>query len=81
MTSYKSTPERIRTSNRLIRSQVLYPIELRVQKFSGNSKNRNFFTASQSVFNKKSLLKYTRRLYILSEYQINTDTHPTYKTR
>ena len=33
--SYKSlfllcTPERIRTSNRLIRSQVLYPVELRV---------------------------------------------------
>ena len=24
------TPERIRTSNRLIRSQVLYPVELRV---------------------------------------------------
>ena len=33
--NYKSlfllcTPERIRTSNRLIRSQVLYPVELRV---------------------------------------------------
>ena len=25
-----STPEKIRTSNRLIRSQVLYPVELRV---------------------------------------------------
>lgn len=28
-----STPEKIRTSNRLIRSQVLYPIELRVHLF------------------------------------------------
>ena len=33
--NYKSlfllcTPEKIRTSNRLIRSQVLYPVELRV---------------------------------------------------
>ena len=26
------TPEKIRTSNRLIRSQVLYPVELRVQQ-------------------------------------------------
>lgn len=28
------TPERIRTSNRLIRSQILYPVELRVQQCS-----------------------------------------------
>ena len=28
----KCTPERIRTSNRLIRSQVLYPVELRVRE-------------------------------------------------
>ncbi len=27
----KSTPDKIRTCNRLIRSQVLYPVELRVQ--------------------------------------------------
>lgn len=28
---FRCTPERIRTSNRLIRSQVLYPVELRVR--------------------------------------------------
>ena len=27
---FRCTPEKIRTSNRLIRSQVLYPVELRV---------------------------------------------------
>ena len=33
----KSTPDKIRTCNRLIRSQVLYPVELRVQ---GNNEYR-----------------------------------------
>ena len=34
---FSGTPEKIRTSNRLIRSQVLYPVELRVH-FSKNLK-------------------------------------------
>ncbi len=36
-------PERTRTSNRLIRSQVLYPIELRAQLFicKNGAENRN----------------------------------------
>ena len=36
---YKNAPGRIRTSDPLIRSQVLYPAELRAQEYNGRDYN------------------------------------------
>ena len=49
------TPGGIRTSNRLIRSQVLYPIELRVHLFE-SPKDKKLYTAGQFILESELLI-------------------------
>ena len=53
LTAFKSTPGRIRTLNLLIRSQTLYPVELRAQLSDFSIKK----VKQIKVFSQLSLLK------------------------
>lgn len=55
VTAFKCTPDKIRTCNRLIRSQVLYPVELRVQIIE-SIKDKNIITAGQLFYETKKYM-------------------------